>query len=105
MTVLVEVPPTSLPLARCLAGLEAQDLLVGLLHTPCNQLKQPLLVLVRSIVESCCKNSLPLHPAHLCYVGEAVLACSVDGNPGIVKELLNIVTTVVTSATQQSELQ
>ena len=43
ITILVEVPPTSLPLARCLASQDAQDLLVGLLHTPCNELKTSLL--------------------------------------------------------------
>ena len=48
---LVEVPPTSLPLARCLASQDAQDLLVGLLHTPCNELKSSLLKVSSGFVQ------------------------------------------------------
>ncbi|XP_063686547.1 neurobeachin-like protein 1 isoform X2 [Bolinopsis microptera] len=104
ITVLVEVPPTSLPLARCLASQDAQDLLVGLLHTPCNELKSSLLKLVRTVVDTCCKNKIPLHSTQLCYVGEAVMACSIDGNPEIVNELLATVSIVVNSATELNQL-
>ena len=61
ITVLVDVPPTSLPLARALSSQDAQDLLVGLLHTPCNELKIALLILIRTIVDTCTRNNIPLH--------------------------------------------
>ena len=77
--------------------------LLTLITLPVPLLVRAIFQLVRTVVDTCCKNKIPLHSTQLCYVGEAVMACSIDGNPEIVNELLATVSIVVNSANELSE--